>query len=365
MISYTQLTTVFFLTICSTFLQAEPYRIVAFGDFGEQDQSTQLLVRNSIQEYAIDHPLSLGFFLGDNFYPYGVSDVNDPQFQNKIVDIYEPLQIPFFAVLGNHDYGDTLHPGNVEAQVEFTDHPMNPIIDISGHSERLWHMPARFYTQRINPSLGADLEVFALDTELANPQAKLDGTGVSWKHQMEDLEAALYSSTAKWKIVIGHHPIVSDYQRVDNESYQQRTNMKLLKNLIIKYAHAYIAGHDHSLQVLPLRGYRCSNQRYREPLQVISGAAGNHDLIQKFSKNNSIFKGNDNAIGFIVLEVKDNSLDFIPVQVEDEAPIEKDRISIDINGHIIEQHHSLDIRHHSLFDPHHSSEQLFLYDQLC
>ena len=55
--------------------------------------------------------------LGDNFYLKGVSDVNDPRFQNTFENVFTGyLKSPgfvFHVLAGNHD-----HLGNVNAQIE-------------------------------------------------------------------------------------------------------------------------------------------------------------------------------------------------------------------------------------------------------
>jgi hypothetical protein len=71
--------------------------------------------------------------VGDNFYPAGVSSVNDKRFQETFEDAYkEPeLQVPWWHLAGNHD-----HRGNASAQVAYS--ALSP----GGR----WRMPALWYT---------------------------------------------------------------------------------------------------------------------------------------------------------------------------------------------------------------------------
>lgn len=101
----------------------EPYRIAAFGDFGDNNQTLQLKVRNELWNEHSKSPFWAGIFLGDNFYPNGVTDKEDSQFTTKIVDVYNMFDIPFLAILGNHD-----HLGNVQGQVKFSTHKSNPYV---------------------------------------------------------------------------------------------------------------------------------------------------------------------------------------------------------------------------------------------
>ena len=41
--------------------------------------------------------------LGDNIYESGVTSVDDPQFAEKFEKPFDPVQLPFYMVLGNHD----------------------------------------------------------------------------------------------------------------------------------------------------------------------------------------------------------------------------------------------------------------------
>ncbi len=58
--------------------------------------------------------------VGDNFYEDGVASVTDPHWQNSFEKVYTApsLQVPWWAVLGNHDYH-----GNCDAQIEYTHSP--------------------------------------------------------------------------------------------------------------------------------------------------------------------------------------------------------------------------------------------------
>ena len=50
-------------------------------------------------------PFDFGITMGDKFYLCGVRSVNDPKWKTRWEDMYSPLGIPFYAALGNHDYG--------------------------------------------------------------------------------------------------------------------------------------------------------------------------------------------------------------------------------------------------------------------
>lgn len=71
--------------------------------------------------------------LGDNFYPSGVTSVDDPKWQTNWKDLFldcPELRVPWQAVLGNHDY-----VGSDWAQIDFTTSDLN--------TDGLWQMPDR------------------------------------------------------------------------------------------------------------------------------------------------------------------------------------------------------------------------------
>src|SRR5262245_17500481 len=112
--------------------------LVAFGDYGsgsshQKDVAEAILKRNAQEKF------DLGITMGDNFYRCGVKNIDDPLWKTRWEDMYTPIGIPFYASLGNHDYGHPpiicpLQQASAASEVLRT-----------GHSPS-WHMPARFYT---------------------------------------------------------------------------------------------------------------------------------------------------------------------------------------------------------------------------
>jgi 3',5'-cyclic AMP phosphodiesterase CpdA len=71
---------------------------------------------------------------GDNFYWCGIENTSDFQVQKDWLEPYSaaPLQIPWYGILGNHEYGY-----NVSAQIDL------------GKIYKTWIMDARYYTRRV------------------------------------------------------------------------------------------------------------------------------------------------------------------------------------------------------------------------
>ena len=91
------------------------------------------------------------------------------------------------------------------------------------------------------------------------------------KAQIKWLKAGIASSTAKWKMVYGHHILWSIGGTKYSEGHVLR---ELLMPILCQYADAYIAGHEHDLELLTDDCSTYPEIGKREPLPlIISGAA--------------------------------------------------------------------------------------------
>ncbi|XP_075483365.1 purple acid phosphatase 4-like [Primulina tabacum] len=211
--------------------------IMVVGDWGRRGLYNQSAVAH--QMGIIGEKMDLDFVIstGDNFYPDGLTDVNDPAFDQSFTNIYTApsLQKQWYSVLGNHDYrGDAL------AQ-------LNPLLN---QKDSKWFCLKSFI-------LNAEIaEFFFIDTTpfqdkyFTNPGDEVyDWRGVHPRNKytstlLKDLESALAESTAKWKIVVGHHTIRSAGIHGNTQELVQ----KLLPILEANNVDLYINGHDHCLE---------------------------------------------------------------------------------------------------------------------
>ncbi|NBW82250.1 hypothetical protein EBR21_10905 [bacterium] len=215
----------------ATTTQSLDLGILVFGDQGTAEDG-QMAVARSMRQFCDHNRCDLGLILGDNFYPTGVRGLDDEKFKLAFEIPYAPLVMPFYAVLGNHDYGFLWSRGDVDAQVNYTSKSL------------FWRMPFRYYN-----FVEKGIEFVALDTMPLARDAE----------QREWLESTLAASQPKHRVVFGHFPMLSGGQH-GNDAY-------MLKNIAPKLcgkASAYVSGHDHDLQFLRLN---CGLP------QIVSGAA--------------------------------------------------------------------------------------------
>ena len=217
--------------------KAAALNFLIVGDWGRNGEPDQLAVATQMGIVAQATDAKFVISVGDNFYENGVATVDDPQWQSSFEKVYTApsLQVPWHAVLGNHDYH-----GNCDAQIAY------------GKTSKRWTMPARYFSRTEKIDAANTVEFFFLDTTpMSKPDAdepKLHGNAKSQDvpAQVAWLEAALKASVASWKIVIAHHPVYSGGQHGDTP-YIIEHILPLLEKYQVT---AYFNGHDHDLQHL-------------------------------------------------------------------------------------------------------------------
>ncbi len=187
-------------------------RFVAFGDFGTGSKS-QYDVARAIKKHCEKMGCDFALTLGDNIYNNGVRSVTSSLFQSHFEKPYADLNMPFYMVLGNHDYR-----GNIQAQLDYT------------HRSKKWRMPAKYYTFRKGP-----VTFLGLDTNIPGNA-----------RQNAFVKSVVEQHDTPWLLAFGHHP------RKTYSAYKN-TQSRALKQLIdhtCGEAQFYLSGHEHDQQHL-------------------------------------------------------------------------------------------------------------------
>ncbi|GAU12780.1 hypothetical protein TSUD_72660 [Trifolium subterraneum] len=185
---------------------ASSISFLVIGEWGRKGTYNQSRV--AFQMGRVGDKLNIDFVVstGDNFYDDGLT------------------------VLGNHDYR-----GDVEAQ-------LNPFLHDIDH---------RWFCQRSFILHTEIAEFFFVDTTpfvdkyFSKPKDhKYDWSGVLPRDKYFKPHKALRDSTAKWKIVVGHHPVRSIGHHGDTKELLTH----LLPILEVNNVDMYLNGHDHCLE---------------------------------------------------------------------------------------------------------------------
>lgn len=248
------------------------------------------LVADAMHAYCLANGCDAGVMLGDNIYPDGPTGGADGRDDAKrfddillapyraFLDLGEDFRI--YSTLGNHDWRTSREAALAEVEYLSVTRP--------------FYMDGLAYRVK-PPGANGDVELFVIDTtvmlagttvheaELADDGSELPPTEVDepkpWikpaneaeRGMAEWLDRSLRESDAKWKIVVGHHPIWSSS---GSKFEQARVLRGLILPSLCKYADMYLAGHEHTVE---LHTDSCATAVPGESLpplpQIVSGAA--------------------------------------------------------------------------------------------
>jgi acid phosphatase len=250
----------------------ETLRLFALGDTGtggEDQKAVAAAMEARCQKNGVDGLL----FLGDNIYKTGVTDIDDPEWDEKVWDVYNTpclSKVKIYPVLGNHDYRDS-----PAAQIEYS--LKNP----------RWFMPNRFYSVEF----GYLLKLVAFDSQISEFCFNDSFCAVDF------MVTETRTPTTVWRIVTAHHPLES----ASESGYGHSGGFRglFLKPLLCNHIDAYLAGHAHHMEHRAIEDCRMD--------LFISGGGGAslYDLDEK-SVTNFARKQH----GFLELVATKETLDF-------------------------------------------------------
>jgi tartrate-resistant acid phosphatase type 5 len=269
--------------VVKPFVETGTVRFIALGDGGEGN-AAQYQNSEAIEEVCDSRGCAFALYLGDNFYDDGVDDVYDDQFLTKFEFPYANLDFPFYAVMGNHDYGGN-GIGNEPEKAAYE-------IGYSDVSEK-WNMPSRYYY-----FTREHVSFYGLDT---------NAILWSWEDEQADwLPLQRSMSHTSWNIAFGHHPYISNGKHGNAGTYEGIPDFPVVSGSEFKQfadAHLcgamdlYLSGHDHTLQWLHPQ---CGTEF------IVSGAAAKTTSLAGWG--NETFFEYDSSAGFIWIEISDEQL---------------------------------------------------------
>lgn len=256
-------------------------RIFVFGDSGTGEEPQMFTSAAMTSEAAYRKP-HFAVDLGDIIYEDGVESPEDPVLKERVDVPYESLG-KVYLIGGNHD-----HHGDIDALVAFA------------QKSKIAVMPARYY--QFGYAFGdRRADFFVLDTDVLEE----DPRQLAW------LTEAFRSSDADYRIVLGHHPILSGGEHGDSDFMR-----KLVLPLIDGKAQLAGAGHDHDQQVLSTSG---------GTLVLVSGAAaktrdtGVHDRAHFAAE----------GLGFSALTLGQEGLTIDVIDAESRSVIHREALALD------------------------------------
>jgi tartrate-resistant acid phosphatase type 5 len=254
-------------------------RFVAVGDTGKGNDS-QKAVADAIAAKCAKDGCDFVQLLGDNIYDSGVSSTTDPQWTTKFETPYGGVMLPFYAVLGNHDYGGN-GTGNEFGKGQFQ-------VDYTAKSMK-WKMPGNTWGRN---QKGVDM--FGLDTNLIMYSRDID-------KQKSAFNAWLAAAKGTWKLAFGHHPYLSNGPHGNAGTYEGFPFIPITSGSTVKdffdstvcgKIDVYICGHDHSRQWISTT---CKGTE----LVVSGGGAATTELK---GKNPTYFQANTLGFFYVIIE---------------------------------------------------------------
>lgn len=214
------------------------------SDTGRNGAYLQKPIASLMGQMAENEDFEAVLALGDVHHYMGIESISDPLWMTNFELVYShpELQIPWYPILGNHEYR-----GNTQA-----------VIDYSAVSRR-WEMEGRYYSKVFEDD-GVSVRIVFIDTVPLIDKYRYDkedypsAAGQSMDKQLKWLEKELSNAHEDWVVVVGHHPVYAFTDK--DESERSDLQKRLLPILERHNVNMYICGHIHNFQHIRPEGSR-------------------------------------------------------------------------------------------------------------
>ena len=206
------------------------------SDNGRNGAYLQKPIASLMGQMAESEDFEAVLALGDVHHYMGIESISDPLWMTNFELVYShpELQIPWYPILGNHEYR-----GNTQA-----------VIDYSAVSRR-WEMEGRYYSKVFEDD-GVSVRIVFIDTVPLIDKYRYDkegypsAAGQNMDKQLKWLEKELSNAHEDWIVVVGHHPVYAFTDK--DESERSDLQKRLLPILERHNVNMYICGHIHNFQ---------------------------------------------------------------------------------------------------------------------
>lgn len=214
---------------------AQELRLLTLGDWGI-DAPARVEVGKAMADYADKtfHPSAV-LLLGDNFY-VKLTGINDPRIGEFFERTYDArkLNVPFYAVMGNHDYSTK----NLPIEMEY-----------ARKNDTRLKIPSRWYRLDL-PAEKPLVTILMLDSD-APPSLM---SQADWDAENKWLDVELAKPHAPWLVCCAHHDIFGNGSHGDNGVLMNTWGMRF-KDAGVDF---YVCGHEHTLQHLEVEKWPMS-----------------------------------------------------------------------------------------------------------
>lgn len=216
----------------------KPLNFYLANDLGRNGYYDQKPIAELMGQMAENVDIEAVVAAGDVHHFEGVRSVNDPLWMTNYELVYShpELMIPWYPILGNHEYR-----GNTQA-----------VLDYSQVSAR-WEMPTRYYTKVLeNDDITVRLVMIdtapLLDKYRKDTEKYPDACKQDMDKQLAWLDSVLTSAKEDWVLVVGHHPIYADTDKNDSERLDME---KRVDSILRKHnnVNMYLCGHIHNFSI--------------------------------------------------------------------------------------------------------------------
>ncbi len=263
-------------------VETDVVRFVALGDAGT-GSADQLAVADAMEQVCNTRCCDFALYLGDNFYNSGVDGADDDLFIDYFEVPYANLDFPFYAALGNHDYGAE------GLGIEFW--KGNYYLDYAQNYTTKFTFPDLYYDFQYE-----HVKFMALNTtEIFFGLTQQQGTWVD--DQMANLDPSV-----QWVIGFGHHPYISNGRHGNAGTYEGIPLIPIVSGGAVRdffddhmcgQVDIYFSGHDHNRQLLEPT---CGTEF------IVSGAGAKTTDLE--GRGNPAFFEDDTIEGFIWMEIR-------------------------------------------------------------